>query len=108
MAATDPANLQPKIRPALRAAADQIRKFPPPGISQEEIERTIESLEAPWGIRIEKVIREATEAASGATASAAIVEKVRLLGLQPYKAPEPLPPIEEDEISLVCWMGVIR
>jgi len=106
MLATDPANLQPKIRPALRAAADQLRKFPPPKITQGDIDNAVESLEAPWGVRIEKVIREAMESSSGIAASEAIIEKVRLLGLQPYKAPAPLPPIEEEDIELVCWMGV--
>jgi hypothetical protein len=108
MIATDPANLQPKIRPALRAAAEQLRKFPPSGMTQEDIDKAVESLEAPWGVRIEKVIREAMGSSSGTAASEAIVEKVRLLGLQPYKAPAPLPPIEEDDIELVCWMGVSK
>ena len=108
MFATDPANLQPKIRPALRAAAEQLRKFPPSGMTQEDIDKAVESLEAPWGVRIEKVIREAMESSSGAAASEAIIEKVRLLGLQPYKPPAPLPPIEEEDIELVCWMSVSR
>lgn len=30
------------------------------------------------------------------------------LGLQPWQAPEPLDPIDEDEIDLVVWMGVIE
>jgi len=108
MTATDPANLQPRIRPAMRAAADQLRKFPPSNMTQGEIDKAIESLEAPWGIRIEKVIREAMESSSGTAASDAIVEKVRLLGLQPYKAPAPLPPIEEEDIELICWMAVSK
>src|SRR5439155_20716132 len=33
--ATDPANLQPKIRPALRAAATHLRRYPPAGMPQE-------------------------------------------------------------------------
>lgn len=106
--ATDPANLQPKIRPALRAAAEQLRKFPPSRISQEEINKTIESIEAPWGVRIERVLKGVMEGLTGTAASDAIVEKVGLLGLQPYKAPDPLPPIEEEEILLVCWMGVSK
>jgi hypothetical protein len=104
--ATDPANLQPKVRPALRAAANHLRKFPPPGITQDELVSLVESLEAPWGVRIEKVIREAMEGLTGNAASAVIAEKIKLLGLQPYRAPEPLPPIEEDEINLICWLAV--
>jgi hypothetical protein len=104
--ATDPANLQPRVRPILKTAANHLRKFPPPGVSQEDLIHLIESLEAPWGVRIEKVIREAMEGLTGNATSASISEKVKLLGLQPYQAPDPLPPIEEDEVSLSCWLAV--
>jgi hypothetical protein len=103
---TDPANLQPKVRLALRAAANQIRKFPPPGIDQVELDRFVESLEAPWGARIERAIREAMDEKTGRTCSEAIIDCVRSFGLQPYNPPMPLPPIEEDEIQLICWMAV--
>ena len=105
--ATDPANLQPKVRPALKAAADHLRKYPPPDLNQDEINALIESLEAPWGTRIEKQIREATEPANAAETSKAIVEAVKRLGLEPFRAPEPLPPIEESEVRLVCWMSIV-
>jgi hypothetical protein len=39
-------------------------------------------------------------------ASAALVEKVRELGLQPFVQPEPLPPIQEEDVVLICWMSV--
>lgn len=106
MFATDPANLQPRVRPLLRAAADHLRKHPPPGMTQENVDRLIESVEAPWGIRYEKPIREAMESARGTAASAAIAETVTQLGLEPFKAPEPLPPIEEQDVRLICWMAV--
>jgi hypothetical protein len=35
-----------------------------------------------------------------------LYKKIVDLGLQPYEAPEPFPPIEEEEIKLVCWMAV--
>jgi len=101
-----PASLQPRVKLSLRAAADQFRKFPPPGLSLQELDRLVESVEAPWGARIERVLREALEGKSGIDASTSLVEKIRFLGLQPYRPPEPLPPIEEDEIRLVCWMAV--
>ena len=106
--ATDPANLQPKVRPALKAAADQLRKNPPPNVTQDELVRLIESVEAPWGIRIEKQIRDSYESLTGAEASAAIAEAIKRLGLEPFKAPEPLPPITPDEVNLVCWMQVTK
>ena len=39
-------------------------------------------------------------------ASLAIAETVRRLGLEPFRAPEPLPPIQEEDIHLICWMAV--
>lgn len=75
-------------------------------MTQDELDRLIESIEAPWGVRIEKQIREAMASASGVQASAAIAETVRRLGLEPFRAPEPLPPIQKDEIRLICWMAV--
>ncbi len=105
--ATDPANLQPKVRPALKAAADHLRKYPPPDLNQNEINALIESIEAPWGTRIERQIREATEPANATETSKAIVEAVKRLGLEPFRAPEPLPPIEESEVRLVCWMSIV-
>jgi len=104
--ATDPANLQPRVRPALRRAAEQIRKYPPPGLSQNVIDRLIESIEAPWPARYEREIRECMENATGSEASIAIARKVKELGLVPFRPAEPLPPIEEDEVRLVCWIAV--
>jgi hypothetical protein len=106
MQATDPANLQPRVRPTLRAAGDHLRRYPPPGLTQEEIDRVVESLEAPWGARVERIIREAMTEGSGPAISIGLVAKVRLLGLQPYRPPDPLPPIDEDEVTLICWLAV--
>jgi len=48
--------------------------------------------EAPWGARIERAIREAISEKSGKEGSAAIAERVKSLGLRPYRPPEALPP----------------
>lgn len=106
MFATDPANLQPKVRPALKAAADHLRKHPPAGIVQEDLDRLIEAIEAPWGIRIEKQIREALESGTETATSAELAKKVKELGLEPFKPPEPLPPILMEDVALICWMAV--
>ncbi len=67
-------------------------------------------MEALWGLRIEKSLRQVftPDTTNGEATSRAIAERVKLLGLQPWKAPEPLPPIDEDEVSLVVWMAVER
>ncbi len=109
--ATDPANIQPKIRPLLREAAKQVREHPPEGMTQKEAQLVVESLEAPRNLRTEKLLREAMVDAQGNglpsdELSKAIVERVRELGLEPYVAPQPLPPIEPSEVELVCWMAL--
>lgn len=37
-----------------------------------------------------------------------IADVMNELGLQPWKPPEPLDPIEEEEVNLVVWMGVLE
>ncbi|MBI2817805.1 MAG: hypothetical protein HYX72_12780 [Acidobacteria bacterium] len=75
-------------------------------MTQEEIDRLVEAIEAPWGNRIEKQIREAMESPDGTAASIAVAETVKRLGLEPFKAPDPLPPIEPQDIKLICWLAV--
>jgi hypothetical protein len=48
------------------------------------------------------------ETAEGGETTLAVAEVVKELGLQPWKAPEPLDPIEPGEIDLVVWMGVME
>ena len=108
--ATDPANLSPEIRRIFRAAAEQVRRFRPPEMTQEAADRLVESLEAPYGHRTERALREVFDPddSEGDDATRAIAKRVQDLGLQPWKAPDPLPPIDEEEIALVVWMGVER
>ena len=106
--ATDPRNLQPDIRPLFRAAAAHVRANRPPEMTLEEQDRLVEALEAPRTLRIERALREVftPETADGVETTRAIAERVREFGLQPWRPPEPLPRISEDEIALVVWMAV--
>lgn len=108
--ATDPKNLQPKIRPLFRELAEHLRTRPPEAVSQNTLEEAIDALLAPWGIRYERefrpIMRDPT--LSDGEKSSRILDKVQELGLSPYAAPEPLPLIDESEISLICWMGAER
>lgn len=74
----------------------------------EEGDRLADTLEAPWGMRIERSLRAAFPADAPATPATTrrIAEWVRAYGLQPWQAPEPLPPIDESDVTLVVWMGV--
>lgn len=108
MWSTDPMNLQPRVRPLFHEVADHLRKHPPADLKQEELDQALASIVAPWGVRIEREVRDVfrRDDLGAKDKSAALIKKVRELGLQPYKAPEPLDIISEDEVNLVCWMLV--
>ena len=69
-----------------------------------------DALEAPWGIHQERRLREVfvPDQVTPGEMTRKIAEVVRELGLQPWKPPEPLDPIEEEEVNLVVWMGVMK
>jgi hypothetical protein len=78
-------------------------------MTQEKLQKTVSSVEAPWPRRYERELREVyeDESLSPVEKSRKLVDKVEDLGLQPYEAPDPLPQLEEkEEVKLVCWMVV--
>ncbi|MBM3476800.1 MAG: helicase, partial [Armatimonadetes bacterium] len=108
--ATDPANLQPRVPRVFREMAEHLLRYPPHDMTTEEVDAILERLEAPWPRRTQDAFRTAfTPDADGCDpyeVSRLIVAKVGELALTPYRAPEPLPPIDEDQIMLICWMAV--
>lgn len=103
----DPANLQPDIRPLFRAAAQHVRSNPA-DLTLDDVDRLADALEAPWGLRVENSLRKVftPDTAQGDTSTRRIASWVKEQGLKPFVAPEPLPPIDEDEVQLVVWLGV--
>ena len=108
MRATDPKNLQPRIRPLFRELAEHLRNHPPADVPQPVIEEAIDAVMAPWGVRYEREFRPIMRdnSLTDKEKSSRILDKVHELGMSPYAAPEPLPLIDQSEISLVCWMAV--
>ena len=105
---TDPKNLQPRIRPLLSTLAEHLRRYPPSDVEQHELDRTIDALEAPWAQRIVQELNRAFNTPDTETyeKSKNIIQKVKDLALEPFAPPDPLPPIDEDEVKLVCWLAV--
>jgi hypothetical protein len=108
MAQTDPANVQPKIRPLNHRVADFIRTNPPADMSEERVNRALDILESPWPRREEGMLREwfADESSTAGAKSRNLVEQILDTGLEPVEPPPVLPPITTDDIELVCWMGI--
>jgi hypothetical protein len=105
---TDPANIEPDIPKACREAAQHLREHPPPE-HEDEILDHIEAVEAPLGQRDAREFRHILDNEEGLgpeEVSRELIETIEELGLQPFTPPERYPPIEQDEVKLVCWMGV--
>jgi hypothetical protein len=106
--AADPATLQPAVRPLFRRAAEHLRRFRPAEMTQQEQVVLIESLEAPRGMRDERALRKVfqPDAHEAEQTSREIARFVRERGFQPWRPPEPLPPIDSEDVRLVVWMAI--
>jgi hypothetical protein len=106
--ASDPANLVPPVPPAMRRAADLVRRHRPPSMTLEEADRLIDILAAPYPERTLRAIRQAVASSANPQAQVlAVAQTVNDLGLQPSPPPKPLPEIEHDDVHLVCWLAVV-
>jgi len=105
---TDPANLHPPVRRLNRDVAAFLREHPPADIDQERLHRCLDAVESPWSRREENQLRVAWERESPGVSEKVrdLVETVEAIGAEPFRAPDPLPPIERDEIHLICWLAI--
>ncbi len=105
---TDPANLQPPIRPLNRQVAAFIRAHPPHDLDGDAVNRALDILEAPWPLREEGLLRDQFRDRSGPAIarSRRLVEWILATGLERFEPPAPLPPISKSDVRLVCWMAV--
>ena len=103
----DKANLEPRLPAALMRAADIVRDHAPDRLTQQEIDRAVDTLYAPYPERTVRSFRAAMNTITEPAEQAELILGViRDLGLEPYTPPEPLPEITEDDIHLVCWLAL--
>jgi superfamily II DNA or RNA helicase len=103
----DPANLTRPIPAVMRAAAGLAREHGPQlGDRQDEL---TERLEAPYAPRIQRAVRGILN--DDTLTNQGKAERLLLLadrlGLARQPVPEPLPPIDDDDIHLICWTAVV-
>lgn len=103
----DKANLEPKVPKVLARAADLLRAHAPAGLDQEAVDRTIDTLGAPYPERILRTFRTALAMSDNPDKQVEnVLTVIRDLGLQPYVPPEPLPEIIDDDVNLICWIAI--
>lgn len=105
---TDPANIQPKVRPLNHRVANFIRNNPCTGKGQDDVDSALNILESPWPRREEQLLRGwfEDEGANKPALAAELVERILNTGLEPAHTPPPLPPIEPNDIELLCWLAI--
>ena len=107
MRLTDPNNLRPDVPKALREAAEMVHEHGDV-LTTEDRDYLLERLNTHPGSRIQKAVREMVR--SEEEGPSAKIRRLRRLvdeaGLQPPQIPDPLPPIDLDDIHLVAWCAV--
>ncbi len=105
---TDPRNIQPKVRPLNARVAQFIDENRPGEVSEDRIRRALDVVETPWSRRDERMLRREfdDESDAGSAKATRLIEWIISTGLEPIEPPEPLPPIEEEEIRLIVWLAI--
>ena len=102
---TDPRNLRPDVPLALREAAALVAEYGDfLGTDQNPL---LQKLNAKWDKEIVDSIRRIVRSEDSATDRLReLADYVQTQGLRAPDPVKPLPPIEKDDIRVVCWMAV--
>ena len=105
---TDPANLQPKVRPLNHRVAEFIRDHSQVDMPADRVTRALDVLESPWPRREEIMLRGWFESDThrGTDLARFLIDRILDTGLEPVEPAPPLPPISQEDVELVCWMGL--
>jgi len=88
--------------------AEFIRSHTPADTEQETMKRALDIVESPWPGREERLLREwFAEPRPNGEKARTLIDNILQTGLEPFKGPQPLPPIAAEEIHLICWMAII-
>jgi hypothetical protein len=104
----DPANLTRPVPRVMRDAAELVRRHGAHLADRQD--DLIARLEARYAPRIQRAIRDLlndatlTELEKKATQLLALADH---LGLVRQPAPQPLPPIDSDDVHLICWTVIL-
>ena len=102
---TDPANLQPKVRPLNHRVAEFLRTNSPLGVPEDRMTRALDVLESPWPRREEIMLRSWSEsdAHRGTDLARFLIDRILETGLEPVEPAPPLPPIARKR----CGVGML-
>src|SRR3712207_4811769 len=100
--------MQPAIPKPMRDAAELLRAHPPKDLDTDRLHRLLDTIEAPYDTRIQRMIRKTLDRHEDIRERAAeIIRLVEDLGLEPPPPVKPLPEIDEQDINVVTWMALV-
>ena len=105
---TDPKNLQPRV-PRVNLEVEQyLLEKPPKHTSGEKLRMVSDVLLSPWSHREQNKLRAiwTSEYSNDEDKSMALYNAVVETGIEPFELPNPFPHIDEEEISLICWLAI--
>jgi hypothetical protein len=105
---TDSKNLQPSVRKLNHEVDEFLQNNPPEKMEQEKLDEISDILLSPWPRREENKLRLVwkEEYINNKDKAAALIESVIETGIEPFEQPDRYPKIENDEVKLICWLGV--
>ncbi len=105
---TDPANLQPQVRPLNHRVAEFIRGQTLLDTRSDRERKALDILESPWPRREEIMLRDwfKSEKYQGAELAKHLIDMIINTGIESTATPPPLPPINEEDVELFCWIGI--
>ena len=103
---TDPKNLQPKVRKINRDIQKHLVDFPPNISTSQALNAILNPLNGNQERQLRIILK--SEEYDQLKKSELLVEKIKSLGIEPFKQPDTYPEINSDLINLVCWMGIIK
>jgi hypothetical protein len=104
--ATDTKNLDPKIPAVMQRAIALIEDHYEGLLTVEEADALIERLRTPYPERLLRPVRKLLAEGSLAEQISALGELADQLGFTPSARPQPLPPVNEEDIHLICWVAI--
>ena len=104
--ATDTKNLDPKIPAVMERAIAVVEDNHEGVLTIEEVDALVERLRAPYPERLLRPVRKALNQGSPKEQVAALVDLADQLGFTPSTRAQPLPPVNEDDIHLLCWIAI--
>src|SRR3712207_2172249 len=100
--------MQPAIPKPMRDAADLLRSHPPKDLDTHRLHRLLDTIEAPYDTRIQRMMRKTLDQHENVRERAAeVIGLVEELGLEPPSPVKPLPEIDEQNVNLVTWMALV-